>query len=58
MVTGKDLLQTGVIRVNVLAYPMFYNHYYQTTENQDEGAEQQVDGDNDEYQEASYIAYV
>ena len=30
-------------------------HYYQTTEDQDEGVEQQVDGDDDEYQEASYI---
>ena len=34
------------------------HQYYQTTEDQDEGAEQQVDGDNDEYQEASYIAFV
>ena len=31
------------------------DHHYQTTEDQDEGVEQQVDGDDDEYQEASYI---
>jgi len=31
------------------------HHYYQATEDQDEGVEQQVDGDDNEYQDASYI---
>jgi len=33
------------------------HHHYQTAEDQDNGVEQQVDGDNDEYQEASCIVF-